>query len=71
MNQSNAILRYLGSQNNFYFSDNIEESFLVDWVLETSNDLHGSKAYRAFFPSGTEEDVAPAVENFEKFNKQM
>ena len=45
LNQSNAILRLLGRQHGFYPNDNIDESYLVDWALETSLDLWASKAY--------------------------
>ena len=45
-NQSNAILRKLGRQHGYYFSDDAEETFLVDWVLETILDFDGTKSYQ-------------------------
>ena len=44
MNQSYAILRLLGRKNGFYSDKNLKESYTVDWALETSLDLWGTKA---------------------------
>ena len=71
LNQSFAILRMLGRQHGYYDGSNIEESFLVDWVLETSIDLSNTRAYRVYMSMGaepTEEDLAKSKENFAKFN---
>ena len=48
MNQSNAILRLLGRQHGFYPNDNLDESYLIDWALETSLDLWATKAYTSW-----------------------
>ena len=69
LNQSNAILRLLGRQHNFYPSDNLNETYLIDWALEASLDLWASKAYHAWLFEKNEEETAVCVESFAKFNQ--
>merc|ERR1712037_845825 len=72
MNQAFAILRYLGRQHGFYDGADLEESLIVDWVLETSVDLQVSKAYAVqLFGSTDAAAIEAAKANFSKFNKQI
>ena len=72
MNQAFAILRYLGRQHGFYDGGDLEESLIVDWVLETSIDLQVSKAYAVqLFGSTDAAAIEAAKANFSKFNKQI
>ena len=69
LTQSNAILRLLGRQHGFYLEDDSEESFLIDWALETSLDLWASKAPTHWYFEKTEEENAAAIDHFAKFNQ--
>ena len=72
MNQSYAILRYLGRKHGFYFETDQEQAFVQDWVLSTAQDWWDTKAYRVWLEDGaTEEQVAESVEKFAIFNKQI
>ena len=62
----------LGRQNGFYDDSNVEESFLVDWALETSLDLQTPKPYLVQMKDEPdEESFNKAKEVFEKFNGQI
>jgi len=69
LNQSNAILRLLGRQHNFYPRDNLDETYLIDWALEASLDLWATKAYQAWLFEKNEDETAECVEHFAKFNR--
>ena len=70
INQANAILRFLGRQHGFYFGDDIDESFYVDWSLEASLDLWSTKAYRRWMAEDEDEEAdAQAIAEFAKFNQ--
>ena len=69
LNQSNAILRMLGRQHNFYPRDNLDETYLIDWALEASLDLWASKASHAWLFEKNEEETEVCVESFAKFNR--
>uniref|UniRef100_A0A7S3MRB2 GST N-terminal domain-containing protein n=1 Tax=Favella ehrenbergii TaxID=182087 RepID=A0A7S3MRB2_9SPIT len=72
LNQAYAIIRLLGRQHGFYDGSSIEESFLVDWALETSLDLQNSRAYRVYMQDeSTEEELEASKTNFAKFSKQI
>ena len=63
-------MRKLGRQHGFYFTDDEEESFLVDWVFETLADLNLTKAYTRYnADEENEEEDTKAVEDFAKFNE--
>ena len=65
-------MRKLGRQHGFYFADDEEESFLVDWLFETLADLNGTKAYRRYIADEeNEEEDDKAVMDFAKFNDQI
>ena len=51
----------------------IQESFLVDWALETSADLWGTKAYRTWMndEDQTKEKIDEAMAHFRNFNRQI
>ena len=57
INQANAILRFLGRHHGFYFGDDTDESFLVDWSLEASLDLWSTKAYRRWMAEDEDEEA--------------
>ena len=62
----------LGRQWGFYGDSDIMESYKVDWALETSADLWGTKAYRTWMSNDqSQEKVDEAIAHFEKFNKQV
>ena len=44
MHHTYAILRFLGRKHGFYNDKDLKESYHVDWALETSLDLWGTKA---------------------------
>ena len=72
LNQCYAILRLLGRQHGFYDSGNAEESFKVDWALETTLDYQITKAYRVQMnETSTEEEVDAAKAAFAKYNGQI
>ena len=61
----------IGRQHGYYPTDNVDETFLIDWALETSLDFWVSKTYRQWMPNAeqSEANVATAAEGFAKFNK--
>ena len=72
LNQMTAILRMLGRRHGYYFDDNADEAFNVDWVLETHADFWNSKTYLMWLKG--ESDSAKITEGIAKlaaFNKQM
>jgi len=40
-----AILRHLGRQHGYYNHDDLNESFYVDWAIETQLDFWGNRDY--------------------------
>ena len=45
---------------------------MVDWALETSADLWGTKAYRTWMGNDqSKEKVDEAIAHFDKFNSQV
>ena len=70
--QAWAILRMLGRQHGFYDGANAEESYIVDWVLETSLDLQQQKVYMTQLrPDDNEETNAASTVNFTKWHDQI
>ena len=67
-------MRKLGRQHGYYFSDNAEETFLVDWVLETILDFDGTKSYQRWMAEESdwdEEKDEIAVEHLGKLFEQI
>ena len=70
LNQCAAIMRLLGRKHGYYFDDNQEEAFNVDWALETHQDFWGSMTYKLFLNGETDQEkITTGVNAFEKFNK--
>ena len=71
-NQCWAILKMIGRQNGLYDGSNIEESYIVDWVLETSADCQGAKVYMTqLMPSDDAAANEKATVDFKKFHDQI
>ena len=73
MNQTNAILRLLGRRHGYYFDDNVDEAFNVDWALETHADFWNTKTYRLwlFTEENDAEKITEGATLFEAFNKKI
>ena len=62
----------LGRQHGFYDGRNVEESFLVDWALETSIDLYSTKPYMVQKQDDPDqESFNKAKVAFASFNNQI
>ena len=62
----------LGRKHGYYFADNEDEAFNVDWVLETHADFWNTKTYRMWFKGETDQEkITEGVTHFEAFNRHM
>ena len=72
MNQANAILRLLGRKHGYYFDDNTDEAFNVDWALETHADFLNTNTYQMWYKGETDQaKIAEGAAKFGAFNKQI
>ena len=73
LNQQGAIMRAIGRKTGHYPQDNDQESFLIDWSMDTYQDLWSTRHYLKFMSDAepTEEDIAKFVADVEKNVKQF
>ena len=72
LNQSNAMLRYFGSQHGLY-GDTPIERYWCDWAIDTFNDLWKPEVYRNFMSDQPieEEKVKEVIGKFVHFVSQI
>ena len=44
----------LGRKHGYYFADNDDEAYIVDWAIETQADFWGTKTYQMWMNNETD-----------------
>ena len=71
MNQTNAIVRYFGSQGGLYGGTPME-TYYADWALDTFEDLWNAGPQKAFFKPDVDDETKKTLgEKFEHFCDQL
>ena len=67
-NQANAILRRL-AQKHGYYSDDIDQGFIIDWCMELYTDFYCSWTFpKIIQPTATDEDLEHIAKHFGSFH---